>query len=102
MLKVGPLKLDLLGWEAYYQDEEIFLPRTEFKLLKILMSRPGEVVTNNELMPAFNLCNNIQDGRQMIRTYIAVLRNKIDYKFNVTMIKTVYGVGYKIRHPKMR
>ncbi len=70
--------------------EEMFLPRKEFELLALLMSKPGKVFHRDAIM------NNVWGtdvivGDRTIDVHIRKLREKI----GETHIVTVKGVGYK-------
>lgn len=69
---------------------EMFLPRKEFELLALLMSKPGKVFHRDAIM------NNVWGtdvivGDRTIDVHIRKLREKI----GETQIVTVKGVGYK-------
>jgi DNA-binding response OmpR family regulator len=36
-------------------------------------------------------------GTNVVEVYINYLRKKIDHAFNITLIKTVFGMGYTIK-----
>ncbi len=70
--------------------KDITLPRKEFEILSLLLSKPEKVFTRDEIF------NNIwgQDvivGNRTIDVHIRKLREKIGDKH----IKTVKGIGYK-------
>lgn len=72
--------------------EEMFLPRKEFELLALLMSKPGKVFHRDAIM------NNVWGtdvvvGDRTIDVHIRKLREKI----GDTHIVTVKGVGYKFQ-----
>lgn len=71
-------------------DEELFLPKKEFELLSLLISKPGKVFTREEIFDKV-WGNDVVVGDRTIDVHIRKLREKIGDQH----IKTVKGVGYK-------
>lgn len=69
---------------------EIFLPKKEFELLKLLFSRPQKVFTREEIFSVI-WGDDIIVGDRTIDVHIRKLREKIGEEH----ITTVKGVGYK-------
>ena len=67
LLEVGPLKLDLARFEAFCRDKEILLTLSEFKLLALMSSKPGQVFTRECLLKALSegscICDHNLDVR---------------------------------------
>ena len=70
--------------------EEITLPKKEFELLNLLISKPEKVFTRDEI---FQLVwgDNIFVGDRTIDVHIRKLREKLGENY----IRTIKGVGYK-------
>ena len=73
------------------QGEEIILPKKEFELLNLLISRPGKVFTREEIFQTV-WGDNVIVGDRTIDVHIRKLREKI----GEDLIQTVKGVGYKM------
>lgn len=71
-------------------DEELILPKKEFELLVLLISKPGRVFTRDEIFSSV-WGDNIIVGDRTIDVHIRKLREKIGDNH----IKTIKGVGYK-------
>lgn len=69
---------------------EIALPKKEFELLKLLISRPEKVFTRDEIFSRV-WGDNVIVGERTIDVHIRKLREKIGEHH----IRTVKGVGYK-------
>lgn len=69
---------------------EIILPKKEFELLNLLMSRPDKVFTRTDIF-ARVWDNASIVGERTIDVHIRKLREKIGDRY----IKTIKGVGYK-------
>jgi two-component system alkaline phosphatase synthesis response regulator PhoP len=70
--------------------EELILPKKEFELLNLLVSKPGKVFTREEIFHDV-WGDKIIVGDRTIDVHIRKLREKIGEGF----IQTVKGVGYK-------
>ena len=73
---------------------EMSLPRKEFELLSLLMSKPDKVFTRTDIFNRIWDVNTIV-GERTIDVHIRKLREKIGDKY----IKTIKGVGYKFTGP---
>ena len=84
------IHIDLEKYIVRKEDEKITLPKKEFKLLSLLMSKPNNVFTREVI---FNSVwgDDIVVGDRTIDVHIRKLREKIGEDY----IKTVKGVGYK-------
>lgn len=98
-IQQGDLKIDLRTRQLWRGDELIALTPTEFKLLKVLMSRPGEVLSQEEIV---RTVWGPQYAGEVghVRRYIWHLRRKIEpdpdsrrYIFNER------GFGYRFQAP---
>ncbi len=70
--------------------QELILPKKEFELLNLLISKPGKVFTREEIFHGV-WGDKIIVGDRTIDVHIRKLREKIGEKY----IRTVKGVGYK-------
>lgn len=86
------LEIDLEKYVAIIKGEERLLPKKEFELLALLFSKPGKVFTR-EIILAQVWGDDIVVGDRTIDVHIRKLREKIGDNF----IKTVKGVGYKLK-----
>ena len=84
------LKIDREKYLIIKKDQEINLPRKEFELLALLMSKPSHVFTRENIYISV-WGSNIIVGDRTIDVHIRKLREKIGEDY----IKTVKGVGYK-------
>jgi two-component system alkaline phosphatase synthesis response regulator PhoP len=89
-IRVGNIELDEDKYLVYKDNGEINLPRKEFQLLQLLMSKPGRVFTRAELMNKVWGTQTIV-GDRTIDVHIRKLREKIGDDY----FKTIKGVGYK-------
>lgn len=88
--KFGNLSIDLDKYQVSLNGDKLNLPRKEFELLSLLISRPGKVFHRDEILDKI-WGNEVVVGGRTIDVHIRKLREKIGDK----LIKTVKGVGYK-------
>uniref|UniRef100_UPI00321648D1 response regulator transcription factor n=1 Tax=uncultured Draconibacterium sp. TaxID=1573823 RepID=UPI00321648D1 len=87
---IGDLLIDKERYLIRIADNEMILPRKEFELLSLLVSKPGKVFTREEIY--FSVWGeNVVVGDRTIDVHIRKLREKIGNDH----IKTLKGIGYK-------
>ena len=95
-LSVGALRLDTKSFTLHKNDAEIPLTPTEFKILAMLMEKPGRVFTRVQIYERVNGEYFENDDNTMM-VHISKLREKIeDDSKKPVYLKTVRGLGYKI------
>lgn len=82
--------IDREKYVVIQKGEEVSLPKKEFELLALLMSRPQNVFTREKIFASV-WGDDIVVGDRTIDVHIRKLREKIGDDY----IKTVKGVGYK-------
>ena len=91
---IGNLRLDFSNGRAYLNDTDIFLTRTEFSLLKLLVENQEKVFSPQELYEAVWGTSAGTDTRT-VRRHIFNLRTKINAENTDDYdILSVYGKGY--------
>jgi two-component system OmpR family response regulator len=96
VLEVGDLRLDPASREVRRGDEEVALSPREFALLETFMRRPGQVLTQLQLLEsAWDM--GYEQRSNVVEVYVRYLREKIDRPYGVRSIETVRGVGYRLR-----
>jgi two-component system OmpR family response regulator len=91
-LTVGTLRLDPASREVYRGDVRVDLSAREFALLETFMRRPGQVLSQSQLLEsAWDL--GYEQKSNVVEVYVRYLRRKI----GVESIETVRGVGYRLR-----
>jgi DNA-binding response OmpR family regulator len=89
-----PLEIECLKCRVWVQGEEITLTSTEFKILLLLVKKPGHVFTRAQLINSIQGENVFVTGRT-IDTHIAGLRKKMGIASD--MIETIRGIGYRFK-----
>ena len=92
-IEESPVKDIIIDHERYIvivKGKELFLPKKEFELLNLLISKPEKVFTRDEIFHRV-WGDNIIVGDRTIDVHIRKLREKLGDAY----IKTIKGVGYK-------
>lgn len=89
-MSVGNLVIDKERYLIKIDNIEMVLPRKEFELLSLLVSKPGKVFTREEIYHSV-WGENVVVGDRTIDVHIRKLREKIGNDH----IKTLKGIGYK-------
>ncbi|HDZ41654.1 MAG TPA: response regulator transcription factor [Bacteroidetes bacterium] len=85
------LSLDRERFILHLDEKDIFLPRKEFELLSLLLTKPGRVFTRAEIYKKV-WGEDIIVGDRTIDVHIRKLREKV----GDDLIRTIKGVGYKL------
>jgi two-component system, OmpR family, alkaline phosphatase synthesis response regulator PhoP len=90
VIEFGNIRIDKEKHVVYKDEEEIALPKKEFKLFSLLSSKPGKVFTREFILDTV-WGDEVVVGDRTIDVHIRKLREKIGDDY----FKTVKGVGYK-------
>lgn len=95
LLESGPLRIDVAGHVVYRKGRPVELTSKEFKLLKYLVERKGQVLRREDILD--HVWGFDYDGTsRTVDNFINRIRQKIgDDLQKPTCILTVRGVGYK-------
>ena len=88
--KPADIYMDRERFIVVKKGKELALPKKEFELLNLLISKPGKVFTREEIFQTV-WGDKIIVGDRTIDVHIRKLRKKLGDKY----IKTVKGIGYK-------
>jgi DNA-binding response OmpR family regulator len=95
-IRVGEIEIDRNAHEVHVGGREVALTPTEYRLLELLASRPGRIFPRAELLDALGADTDVFD--RTLDKHVTNLRRKIERGPSESRyIKTVYGVGYKMR-----
>lgn len=91
-IECGALKMNLVSYKVYINNELLELTIGEFKLLELLAKQPGKVFSRNQIIERINGAQYFATERS-IDVQIAGLRKKLgEYK---DAVETVRSVGYR-------
>ncbi|HDY7992872.1 TPA: heavy metal response regulator transcription factor [Vibrio vulnificus] len=94
-LVVADLSLDLLKRTVRRGGDTIVLTAKEFSLLELFLQRRGEVLSRS-LISSLVWDMNFDSDTNVIDVAVKRLRAKIDKPYDVKLIHTVRGMGYKL------
>lgn len=95
-LKIGRLCISDESKEVRVEDEIVSLTPYEYKILYLLVKNPGRVFSSTEIYERVWEEEAI-DVRKIISVHISHLRDKVEINpRKPDLIKSVYGMGYKI------
>lgn len=96
LLEAGPIKVDLRRHRAFKRDVELQLTATEFRILALLLKRPGEVISRDEFLKQI-WGEEVYVTHRTVDTHMAALRKKIeDDVEHPTCIVSVRNAGYRL------
>lgn len=99
MLKLGTLEIDPDGYAVSRDGEPLDLTPTEFKILALLVRRPGQAFTRGQISEAVSTGQHYLASRY-IDVHISRLRGKIERDpSKPEVIQTVPSVGYRAARP---
>ena len=87
---VKDIVIDHDRYVVVLKGKELFLPKKEFELLNLLISKPEKVFTRDEIFHKV-WGENVYVGDRTIDVHIRKLREKLGEDY----IRTIKGVGYK-------
>lgn len=93
VIELGDIVIDKEKHLTTYKGVEVTFAKKEFKLLNLLISKPGKVFTREEILEKV-WGTDIIVGDRTIDVHIRKLREKLADHY----IKTVKGVGYKFEY----
>lgn len=92
-MRVGLLELDLINRTARRGDRSFDLQSREFRLLKYMMQRCGQLVTRAKLLEdVWNY--KFIPKTNLVDVHLGRLRRKVDASHDTPMIRNVRGVGF--------
>jgi two-component system, OmpR family, KDP operon response regulator KdpE len=93
----GPLAVDLVSRTVSLNSNQIKLTRKEYRLLHVLATHVGLVVTHDQLLREI-WTGNQRDNIQYLRILVRKLRQKIETDPNhPCLLMTESGVGYRLQ-----
>ena len=92
---IRDLTLQLDTCELYGKEKHIHLSYKEFEIMKLLMARPGIIISKDELISqVWGSDSEAVDNN--VEAYISFLRKKLFYLDSKTTIKAMRKLGYRL------
>ena len=97
-LSCGPINLDSDSHQVTFNDEQVDLSPTEFRLLHVLLESKGRVLSKSYLLDeVWGI--TFESESTVVDTYISYLRKKL-HRDGFEGIRTVRGVGFQLQAEK--
>ena len=93
LVRSGGLEIELKKYSVALKGGPIKLTPNEFKILHLLASHPGQILTREQLLDDLHGAASSMD--RSVDSHIKNLRKKLEAASGESMIETVYGVGYR-------
>lgn len=95
-IRIGNITINLESKVVLYDNEQVSLTSTEYRLLEYLIKNKNRIISRVEILEHvwgidFNMGTNVVD------VYINYLRKKIDKNPSQKLIQTVIGMGYMLK-----
>lgn len=79
----------------YINNEQIYLTKTEYAILKQLLLNPKQVITKTRLIELINI-DTLDGDENSLKVHISNIRRKIRNVTEDEYIESVWGIGYKM------
>lgn len=93
VIRSGGLEIDVERYVVSFDGAPLRLTPNEFKLLCLLASRPGHTIPREQLLEDLHGAASSMD--RSVDSHVKNLRKKLETASGVSMIETVYGIGYR-------
>jgi len=93
LIRAGGLEIDSERYSVTFNSRAVKLTPYEFKLLQLLVVRPGQTLTREQLLDSLHGAASSFD--RSVDSHIKNLRKKLESASGQPMIETVYGIGYR-------
>lgn len=95
VLSAGSIRMNPERHRVWVEEDEVRLTVTEFRLLQVLLRRPGRVYTRDELVDrAYPGNHHVSD--RTLDSHVRRIRQKFR-EHEMDPVETVHGLGYRLR-----
>jgi len=94
--RLGNIELDFLKYEARKGGKDLGLTPLEIKILRLLISKRGKVITRDEFLDRIWGVDNLAVSHRTVDSHIAHIRRKIEEDPSTPKhVLSVHSIGYK-------
>ena len=97
LLSAGDIVMDLRRRTVTRAARQVRLTPKEFAVLEFFLRHPGQVLSQTQLLNGV-WEYDFDPGSNIIEVYVGYLRHKLDEPGKDSVIETVRGGGYRLRH----
>lgn len=95
-MKFGELQLDSMSREVRVQNKIVRLTKTEYAILKLLISNPAQVITKSVMLE--RISEDTPDCMESsLKVHVSNLRKKLREVSKKDYIEAVWGIGFKLK-----
>lgn len=95
VIHVGDLSLDTHSHEVKVKDEQVYLTKTEYAILKLLIQNPKKVIAKSVILE--RISEDTPDCTEnSLKQHISNLRKKLRDVGDKDYIEAVWGIGFKL------
>lgn len=94
-LKYKDMILDEESHAVYIKDNEIYLTKTEYAIMKQLLSNPKQVITKSKILELISE-ETLDCDENSLKVHISNIRKKIRNITDEEYIEAVWGIGFKL------
>ncbi len=96
IFRFSDLTLDIESRLAFRNGRSIYLPKTEYQLLKLFLENPNKVLGHKFILDnAWD--NQLETDSNIVEVYVRYLRQKLEANGESRLLQTVRGMGYVLR-----
>lgn len=96
VMEFGDISLDTSAHSVSVSGEPVKLTRTEYAILKLLISNPEQVITKSNLLDKISL-DTPDCTETSLKMHVSNLRRKLRDVSGKDYIESVWGIGFKLR-----
>ncbi len=96
VMEFGDISLDASAHSVSVSGEPVRLTRTEYAILKLLISNPEQVITKSSLLDKISM-DTPDCTETSLKMHVSNLRRKLRDVSGKDYIESVWGIGFKLR-----
>jgi DNA-binding response OmpR family regulator len=94
--RFGNVELDFSKFESRKEGKDLGLTPLELKILKLMITRKGQVITRDEFLDHIWGVDNLLVSHRTVDSHIAHIRKKVEENpSRPRYIRSVHSIGYK-------
>ena len=94
--RFGSIELDFSSFESHKKGKDLGLTPLELKILRLMISRRGKVITRDEFLDTIWGVDNLSVSHRTVDSHIAHIRRKIEEDASHPRhILSVHSIGYR-------
>lgn len=95
-LTAGDLVINTTAQSVTVREQPVHLTRTEYAILKLLMTNPGQAIAKSVLLDRIS-ADTPDCTERSLKQHISNLRRKLQDAGGADYIETIWGIGFKLK-----